>query len=294
MALSSLLIVTVTVTILSLITTPISSLTLTGTSLSGDAHFAVNNTSVTLTSGILLNETPFNFNKTTSFSTNFTFQIGNNVALVIIPYNLTKTTSFDGLNGEKFLSVEFDVSSRVRVCNVTKISSELKEGVKLATWIDYHAILRRLDVRVSRFGESKPNKALVSYRVNLGELVEGEGEVLFGLVASGGRNGENVTSVYSWWLEVKDVPKWMHSVAADPRDYVNVEDEKEKKRCFFSGFVFHVACGVLVVFVLHTVWRMFVGERKKGKGEGSVCAGDFVYEKIGVVKAKDLESGVKK
>ncbi|GJV03307.1 L-type lectin-domain containing receptor kinase S.4-like protein [Tanacetum coccineum] len=211
---------------------------------------------------------------------------------------MTKTTSFNGLNGEKFLSVEFDVTSRVRVCNVTKISSEVKEGVKLATWIDYHAILRRLDVRVSKFGKSKPDKVLVSYRVNLGEMVEGEEEVLFGLVSSGGRNGENVTSVYSWWLEVKDVPKWMHSVAADPRDYVNVgrdgKEEKEKKRCFFSGFVFHVVCGVLVVLVLHAVWRMFVGDREKGKGEGSVRAGDFVYEKIGVVKAKDLESGVKK
>ncbi|PWA77443.1 concanavalin A-like lectin/glucanase domain-containing protein [Artemisia annua] len=154
--------------------------------------------------------------------------IGNNVALVMIPYSLAKTTSFNGLNGE---------------------NNELKEGVKLATWIDYYAVLRRLDVRVGRFGESKPNKALVSFRVNLGEMVEGEGEVMFGLVSSGGRNGENVTSVYSWWVEVKDVPKWMHSVAADPQ---------------------------------------------KGKGEGSVCGGDFVYEKIGVVKAKDLESGVKK
>lgn len=201
------------------------------------------------------------------------------------------------MNGEKFLSVEFDVSSRVRVCNVTKISSELKEGVKLATWIDYHAVLRRLDVRVGRFGELKPNKALVSFRVNLGEMVEGEGEVMFGLVASGGRNGENVNS---WWVEVKDVQKWMHSVAADPRDYVNVgrdekeEKEKEKKRCFFSGFVFHVVCGVLVVLVLHTVWRMFVRDGEKGKREGSICGGDFMYEKIGVAKVKDLESGVKK
>lgn len=271
---------------------------ITGDSLFGDAHFSGDKNSVQLNRaepssfGIVLTTTPFSFTYATSFYTNFTFDIGNGVSLVIIPSKLAKTTSFELLEVNRLLDIEFDVNlcriSSSRVSNVTKISNVVKDGMKLTVWIDYRAVLKRLDVRLSKLGDSKkPVEPLISYRIDLGEVMKGE-EVLFGLASVNG-NHDKVTSVYSWSVEMNEVPKWMHSMPVIPLDYVKTS---KKKGCFISGFVYATGCGALAALVLFFAW-LYVADRKKVQTETSVLPVDFKYEKIGVVDVKNSETAMK-
>ncbi|KAI3705083.1 hypothetical protein L1987_75315 [Smallanthus sonchifolius] len=274
-----------------------------GDLLLGDAHLVGDGDSVHLSrpnlssSGIILRSTPFEFTSSVSLSSNFTFEIGNGVALVIIPANFpskfAKNTSFAFLDENRFLSIEFDANvcqiSSSRVSNVTKINHVLNDGVKLTSWIDYRASLKRLDVRLSKLGDPKPVEPLISYRIDLGEILKGK-EVLLGLASCNGKH-EQVTSVYSWSSEIKDVPKVMHSIPAIPFEHSTVHDSKNKG-CFVSGFIFAAGCGALAALVLLFVLP-YVVDRRKVQGEGSVCPVDFGYAKIGVVKVNDLETAMK-
>nr|XP_043633701.1 L-type lectin-domain containing receptor kinase S.4-like [Erigeron canadensis] len=302
----------ITFIVLSLFTNPtfsisnqISNPTVAGNSLLADAHFAGDQHSVQLNRpnpssyGIILHNPPFNFTYATSFSSNFTFKIGNGIALVIIPSgfpsNFEKFKSFEVLDVNRIMVVEF----RVNVCNisfpgvdnVSKSDNVLKDGVKLTAWISYRAVFRRLDVMVGKFDDDKPVKPLVSYRVNLGKKLNGK-EVLFGLVSGNGNNEKaSVTNVYSWTSEVEGVPKWMHSIPIIPKEYV----KKNKEGCFLSGFVFATGCGALAALVLLFVWS-YVADRKKVEGDCEECVRqvEFKYEKIGVVEGKNSGTGMKK
>ncbi|KAI3809100.1 hypothetical protein L1987_25068 [Smallanthus sonchifolius] len=257
-----------------------------GDLLLGDAHLVGDGDSVQLSrsnpssSGVILHSTPFKFTSSVSLSSNFTFEIGNGVALVIIPANFpskfAKNTSFAFLDEIRLLGIEFDANgcqiSSSRVSNVTKISHVFNDGVKLTSWIDYRASLKRIDVRLSKFGDPKPVELLISYRIDLGEILK-------------------VTSVYSWSSEIKDVPKLIHSIPATPFEHSTVQAYKNKG-CFVSGFIFATGCGALAALILLFVWS-YVGDRRKVQGEGSVCPVDFEYEKIGVVKVNDLETAMK-
>ncbi|KAI3748793.1 hypothetical protein L6452_12136 [Arctium lappa] len=274
-----------------------------GHSLLGDAHFVDGEYSVQLTRptpssfGIILRTTSFNFTSTTSFSSNFTFEIGNGVALVIIPAdfpsNFARNTSFGLLGVNRFLGIEFDVDvckiSSSRVSNVSKINHVLKGGVKLSSWIDYHAILKRVDVRLSKLGDPTPVEPLISYRIDLGEMWKGE-KVLLGLASSNGNHEQTTnTNVYSWKSKIKNVPKWLHSNPANPNDYSTVLEDVEtskKRNCFLSGFLFVVGCGALAALVLFFVWSYVAAVQKVP----SVLPVDFKYEKIGVVEMKNSET----
>ncbi|MFS8012901.1 putative non-specific serine/threonine protein kinase [Helianthus anomalus] len=261
----------------------------------GDADAAVQLNYPTPSSyGVILPNTPFIFNSSTSLSSHFTFQIGNNLALVIIPSKFATNMSFEVLDANRLLGIEFYANVCTilssRVSNVSKISNVLEGGVKLSSWIDYRAILKRLDVRVSRLGDPKPVEPLISYRVDLGEILKGE-EVLLGLVSFNEKYAEEVTLVYSWSLEVKDFLKWVHSIPVDPEGFSSVRDSK-KEGGLVSGFVLATGCGALVALVMLFVWSYVVDRRKV---EGDVCdqAGEFKYEKIDVLEGKNLEAGMK-
>ncbi|KVI09842.1 Concanavalin A-like lectin/glucanase superfamily, partial [Cynara cardunculus var. scolymus] len=217
-------------------------------SLLGDAHFVDGGYSVQLSGptpssfGIILRTTPFKFTSSTSFSSNFTFQIGNGVAL---------------------------------------------GGVKLSSWIDYHAILKQVDVRLSKLGDPRPVESLISYRIDLGEMWKGE-EALLGLASPNGNHGQT-TNVYSWRSKIKNVPKWLHSNPANPQDHSSVPEDVEtskKRDCFLSGFIFVMSCGALAALVLFFVWSYVAAMPKVP----SVSPVDFKYEKIGVVEMKDSET----
>ncbi|XP_022006385.2 L-type lectin-domain containing receptor kinase S.4 [Helianthus annuus] len=257
----------------------------------GDADAAVQLNYPTPSSyGVILpNTPPFIFNSSTSLSSHFTFQIGNNLALVIIPSKFATNLSFEVLDANRLLGIEFYANVCTilssRVSNVSKISNVLEGGVKLSSWIDYRAILKRLDVRVSRLGDPKPVEPLISYRLDLGEILKGE-EVLLGLVSFKYEEQEEVTFVYSWSLEVKDFPKWVHSIPVNPEGFSSVRDSK-KEGGLVSGFVLAMGCGALVALVMLFVWSYVVDRRKV---EGDICdhAGEFKYEKIDVLEGKNV------
>ncbi|KAJ0465868.1 putative non-specific serine/threonine protein kinase [Helianthus annuus] len=258
----------------------------------GDADAAVQLNYPTPSSyGVILpNTAPFIFNSSTSLSSHFTFQIGNNLALVIIPSKFATNMSFKVLDANRLLGIEFYANVCTilssRVSNVSKISNVLEGGVKLSSWIDYRAILKRLDVRVSRLGDPKPVEPLISYRVDLGEILKGE-EVLLGLVSFNEKYAEEeVTFVYSWSLEVKDFPKWVHSIPVNPEGFSSVRDSK-KEGGLVSGFVLATGCGALAALVMLFVWS-YVVDRRKVEGDDCAHAGEFKYEKIDVLEGKNV------
>ncbi|XP_071708002.1 probable L-type lectin-domain containing receptor kinase S.7 [Rutidosis leptorrhynchoides] len=277
-----------------------------GTSLLADAHLAGGGHSVLLrrdtpsSFGIILRNTPVNFTSATSFSSNFTFEIGNGVALVIVasdfPSNFVRNTSFEILDKNRLLSVEFDANvyknsfSRVRVSNVSKISNVISEGVKLTSWIDYRASSQRLEVRLSKLGDPKRAKPLISYQINLGKMLKSE-EVLFGLLSSNDDKNQRgkITTVYSWNTEIKGVPKWLHSIPIIPEDYVK---SNKKESCFLSWFVIVMCCGALAGLVVLFV-SFYVADRMKVQGKNYVSPVDFQYEKIGVPYVKNSKTGMK-
>ncbi|KAJ9539913.1 hypothetical protein OSB04_026419 [Centaurea solstitialis] len=252
-----------------------------GHSLLADAHFIDGGHSTT-----------FNFTSTTSFSSNFTFQIGNGgIALLLIPSKFSTNTSFSLSDANRFLGIEFDPNictiSSSRVSNVSRISHLLSNGVNLSSWINYHAILKRIDVRLSKLGDPRPVETLISYRVDLGKMWGGE-EVLLGLASSGNGDHERTANVYSWKSEFENVPKWMHSIPVNPLDHSAEGVESSKKGdCFLSGFLFVMGCGALAALVLLLVRSYFVAATQKVR---SVSPVDFKYEKIGVVEMKDSET----
>ncbi|KAK1409398.1 hypothetical protein QVD17_35924 [Tagetes erecta] len=147
----------------------------------------------------------FNSSSITSLSSHFTFQIGNGVALLIIPAQspskLAKNMSLELINANRFLGTEFYANSCTisysTVSNISKYSNVLKNGVNLSAWVDYGAISKRLDVKLSKVGDHKPVEPLISYGIDLEEIFKGE-EVLVALASSNATDHEQLTSAYEW------------------------------------------------------------------------------------------------
>ncbi|XP_076954679.1 uncharacterized protein LOC143629241 [Bidens hawaiensis] len=149
----------------------------------------------------------------------------------------------------------------------------------------------RLEVRVAKVGDRKPVEPMVSVRVDFRDVLKGE-EVMLGM-AGFNEKDERVTFVYSWSLETKDAPKWVHSIPVNPEENSSMERVKERSG-FGSGFMFAIGCGVLAALVMFFVWSYVVDRRMvRGEGEGSGSAVDFKYEKIDVVEVKVSESAMK-
>ncbi|KAI3519877.1 hypothetical protein L1887_09095 [Cichorium endivia] len=278
-----------------------------GHSLLGDAHFADTEHSVHLSHttsssfGIILRRTPYKFSSSTSFSSNFTFEIGNGVALVIIPADFpskfARNVSFGLFNENRLFGIELDVNvckiSSSRVSNVSEINHVLKSGVNLTSWIDYVAILKRLDVRVSKLGDPRPVDPLISHRIDLGEMLKGE-DVLLGLASFNG-NPQQITTVYSWTSKIEDVPKWLHSIPVIPQDSSTVREDVQtstKKGSYLSVFIIAAGCGALAALALFFVLS-YVADKQKAQGELSGRPVDFKYEKIVVHEANNSETAMK-
>ncbi|RAL51273.1 hypothetical protein DM860_010775 [Cuscuta australis] len=293
----------------------------------GDAKFTSAGPFVTLTdptkssrtSGLLFRRSPFKFlaPNPTSFSTDFTFSIPpqgtDGIALIIVPIDFPSrlsNASFGLSQGTRFFGVEFDtmvnpdardennnhvgvdVCSLVSLksCNLSSINLVLNSGLKLRSWVDYDITSKRLEVRVSGAWSGRPNDPLLAYEVDLGEMWKGE-DVLMGL-SSSGQNSAEATSVYSWRVRTRNVPKWLHSQPVDPlklSDELKAANNNEHQTvtlCF--GLIFALGFGALLtVFgLLFRAMMLSGGKETDVQPKCIVYHGEFTpfrYEKVNVV-----------
>ncbi|KAK1408488.1 hypothetical protein QVD17_40305 [Tagetes erecta] len=234
--------------------------------------------------------------KLVTFSTNFSFSVssgdgnGDGLAFVVVsdeyPVDLfDKNGSFGIGNGGdlKFLSVEFDtlmddkygdvngnhvgidLSSFVslKVKNLSSVNLGLNSGEKLQAWIDYESNSRRLEVRLSKFGENRPVDPLLFKHIDLVKIwPENEG-FLVGL-SSYNRNSSQLCNVYSWSFNTRRSPDWMHSEPLDPILFKEREENEVKNHkrsdCvmrILSALILGVGLGALGSFIGMFLWTIF-------------------------------------
>ncbi|KAF7131929.1 hypothetical protein RHSIM_Rhsim09G0171000 [Rhododendron simsii] len=275
----------------------------------GDAEIVDAGSSVHLTrptpssSGLLLNAKPFAFLQPTSFSTDFSFS-SDGVALVLAPADLLQrfpaesNSPFGIPRGSKLFAVEFDASTHdvvsVRVSNVSSpLNLALTNGVKgkVQAWVDYVASAKRLEVRLTETGASRPYNPLISFPIDLSKMWKGE-EVLVGISSSSG-NSKQISSVYSWRFRVRSVPNWMHSQPVDPMQYSDEGGEQKKEHKGSScpltvvcGLMLGMACGALVAFIAFFLWTIAVNRHNGIPLEYLKHPVGFGYEKVSVVVEK--------
>ncbi|KAK0583711.1 hypothetical protein LWI29_001861 [Acer saccharum] len=262
-----------------------------------------------------------------SFSTNFSFSMskksGDGLAFVMVPsgfrFSEFGNSSFGlsmGLNKSKVraIVVEFDTSRdseygdvngnhvgidvgslfSVKVRNISSHSMLLTSGKKLKSWIDYEASSKRLEVRLSHYGDIKPADPLLSYPIDLSKIWNEE-EVFVGLTSSNG-NSTQRCYVYSWSFKLRHVPHWMHSQPLDPKEFskntkmppVVVPKRRDCLSREVASLIFGVVCGTLGTFTVLYLWTIFANRRPVVPEECAVHpVDDFEYKKFKVVVDKD-------
>lgn len=277
--------------------------------------------------GLVALKSPFKFiegnvTKGVSFSTEFSFSIsvgnGDGLAFVVVPHDFPSRFegrgSF-GLSGEKrFLGIEFDTRfdgnvgdlnanhvgvnvgslESVRFSNVSYLV--LNNGDKLNSWVDYDSSSKRLEVRLSRFGNKRPFKPILAYHVDLLQMW-GSQDVLAGLVSTNGDSLQSA-SVYSWRFRLRKVISGMHSLPANPYGYENKDGEDlgvhKRNACaitVLARLIFATGCGALLAFVILFMWSIFISRHNVFPVEHQAGPTDFRYEKINVTVDKDAGVG---
>lgn len=246
--------------------------------LSGDATVSTDGSSLQLTAPlpssagrvIYNNAVKFysgNPRKLVSFSTYLSFSIssdsGNGLAFIVF--------SDDKL---KFVSVEFDTSvdnnnndnDKDNDVNGNHIGIDLlklglNNGTRLQVWIDYESMSRRLEVRLSKFGENRPLDPILFQHVDLPKIWP-EKEGFFVGLSSVNRNSSQVCNVYSWSFKTRRAPDWMHSEPVDPSllkqggDKVKVDRKSDCVMRILSALILGIGLGALGSFVGMFLWTI--------------------------------------
>ncbi|XP_010553259.1 PREDICTED: lectin-like protein At1g53070 [Tarenaya hassleriana] len=245
-------------------------------------------------------EFPFPASFSTSFSLSMSRDRGSCLGFVVFP----ALSGNNGKIGSSLFQVEFDTSANVskygdsnenhvavvvdgsvleKISNFTSENLVMNEEEKLYTWIDYQAGSKRLEVRFSNSGDAKPSEILMSCWIDLSEMLK-DNEFMVG-VYSYNRNSTQTYNLHSWSLEVRRIPRWMHSYAlADPDHDESASDKKRKDTarqilaCFLTTFgstaVLFFAVIYLWTFLRRNNLVMVVPEECGLKGK------EFEYKKM--------------
>ncbi|KAJ1411268.1 Legume lectin domain [Sesbania bispinosa] len=270
-----------------------------------------------------------------SFSTYFTFSMsmdsGGGLAFVMFPngsegdvFNQSSSGFPFGLNNRNFqvVGVEFSASRDGRngvftsynvamnvgnsvpakISNTSSINLALTSE-KLHAWIDYEASSRRIEVRLSQHGISKPSDPLFWQTIDLSNVLK-EKEMFVGFSpVMGNIASSQACSLYSWSFVLRHFPHSMHSEPLDPKVFVkNTETPvvKVKPRtrsdCFLrvlAAMIFGTGCGALTAFIVLYFWTIFGNRRAVVPEESVMQPVDVEYKKVKIVVDKTIEDGKK-
>ncbi|XP_004492393.1 L-type lectin-domain containing receptor kinase VIII.2 [Cicer arietinum] len=266
-----------------------------------------------------------------SFSTYFSFSMslgdGNGLAFVMVPSgfqgeffdNSSSGLSFglkekeskvigvkfiasrdDGNESSASFSVAINVGSSIHVktINISSVNTVIRNGGKLHAWIDYDSNSRRLEVRLSRYGHSKPVDPLLWQTINFFNLWKPE-EMFAGFTSMKGKTSQ-ACFLYSWSFIVRHFPHSVHSEPQDPNVFVAKNTEsysppvtvKPRSDCLLrilAAMIFGTVCGALSAFTVLYLWTMFGNRRPVVPEECVMQPVDFEYKKVNIVVDKPLK-----
>jgi hypothetical protein len=240
-----------------------------------------------------------------SFSTYFEFSMslgdGNGLAFVMAP---------KGFDESKVVAVEFIASNKssasfsmivkvgitpVEKINVSSFNMVIRNGGKLYAWIDYEASGRRLEVRLSRYGHSKPVDPLLSKYVDMTNNWKTE-EMFVGFDSLKGKTSQ-ACFLYSWSFNLRRYPRWLHGVALDPNFSSDKNTHsplagKPRSDCVLkvlAAMIFGAGCGALAAFTVLYLWTIFGNRRPVVPEECVMQPVDFEYKKVNIVVDNPLK-----
>lgn len=253
-----------------------------------------------------------------SFSTYFAFSIsldnGGGLAFVMAPKGSESdvfSQGSSGLNDRKIEVVGVEFSALKGGKNgvstsfiaggsiVAKISNnlDLTNRNKLHAWIDYEASSRRLEVRLSHYGNSRPSDPFLWHSIDLSNVLKEE-EMFVGFSSTKG-NDSQACFLYSWSFVRRQIPYSMHSEPLDPKVFVkNTETVvvKQRSNCFLrvlAAMIFGTGCGALTAFIVLYLWTIFGNKRAVVPEESVMQPLDVEYRKVKIVVDKTIEDGKK-
>lgn len=263
-----------------------------------------------------------------SFSTYFAFSVslddGNGLAFVMVPsglqgevfYNNSSSgfsfglkerkskviavqisASRDGTRNKSSAScnVAINVGSSIpaKKMNTSSVNMGIRNGGKLHAWIDYEASSRRLEVRLSQYGVSRPADPLLWHSIDFSSVWKAE-EMFAGFSSIKGKTSQ-ACFLYSWSFIVRHFPHWMHSEPLDPKVLAkNTESPalpaaKPRSDCLLrvlAAMIFGAGCGALAAFIVLYLWTIFGNRRPVVPEECVVQPVDFEYKKVNIVVVK--------
>ncbi|XP_050212382.1 L-type lectin-domain containing receptor kinase VIII.1-like [Mercurialis annua] len=203
--------------------------------------------------------------------------VKNNSEFVAVEFGTRLDKNHVGINVGGF------VSSKVK--NGSFVNLVLNNGKRLSSWIDYEAGSKRLEVRISHFGDRKPIDPWLNYPIDLSKLWK-NGKFYVGLSSSNG-NSSQTSSVYSWTFEQRRVPRWMHSQPLDPQAFVKDAEPigvvNKRSNCLLrvlAAMIFGTACGAFGAFCVLYLWSIFGNRRPVVPEECAMHPVDFEYKKV--------------
>ncbi|KAF2288577.1 hypothetical protein GH714_008719 [Hevea brasiliensis] len=213
---------------------------------------------------------------------------------LIVEFDTKRDAKYGDLN-DNHVGINVGGLVSVEVKNASSANVVLNDGKRLSSWIDYEASSKRLEVRLSRFGDIKPIDPLLSFLIDLPKLWKDE-KIFIGLSSSNG-NSSQACFIYSWSFELRIVPQWMHSEPLDPQAFAKTVKPvviHKRSACFLrvlAAMIFGTACGALGAFIVLYLWTIFGNRRLVVPAECSVHPVDFEYKKFKVVVEKAIEDG---
>ncbi|KAI4356564.1 hypothetical protein L6164_000579 [Bauhinia variegata] len=264
-----------------------------------------------------------------SFSTYFAFSIllenMDGLAFVVAPNSFegdvfeSSTSEFSsGLKRKKSktISVQFSASKDARnsgfidynvainlgnlvpakASNSSFVALGQRNGEKMHAWIDYIASSKRLEVRLSRYGDLRPTDPLLWHSIDFSNMWEDK-EIFVGF-STVKENSSQTCFLYSWSFMLRDFPHWMHSEPLDPKNALgkNTESLKVKPRSdcvlrVLAAMIFGAGCGALTAFIVLYLWTIFGNRRPVAPEEYVVQPVDFEYKKVEIVVNKAIKDG---
>ncbi|KAJ7950216.1 L-type lectin-domain containing receptor kinase VIII.2 [Quillaja saponaria] len=196
----------------------------------------------------------------------------------------------EGLSTRKIISVKFstlrdpkngdfvknnvainlgNLSAKVR--NTSSVNMSQSSGGKSYAWIDYEAGSKRLEVRLSEYGDLRPSEPVLWLEIDFSKMWEKE-EMFVGLSPFKG-NASQICYVYS--LEPYGKPRTDCLLRV------------------LAAMIFGAGCGAVTASFVLYFWTIF-GNRQPVVPEQYVMQPvDFEYKKVNVVVEKTIEDGKK-